>query len=71
MQKIKKLLMLVFQICMPSFMLLGAMIVVGQLGGIFLGDGKLLVGIYKSLYTWASNATGVCLFAAFMYSYIE
>ena len=59
----------VFLITMPLFMLLGIIIVLVQLVSIFMGNGSQLVYIRKLLYPWASNASSLCMFAAFIYSY--
>lgn len=68
---IKKLLLVIFQISMPLFILLGTIIVLVQIYCVFSGNGALCVSIHKSLYIWASNATGVCLFVSFIHSYLK
>lgn len=60
-----------FEITMPLFILLGILIVVIQGVAILTGNGSLLVWIYKFFYPWASRASSICMFAAFIYSYVK
>lgn len=67
---IKNMLMVCFQISMPLFMILGTFLVVIQLIAIFTANGSLAVYIRNLLRPWACYAAGVCLFSAFIDSYI-
>ncbi|MCH3915849.1 MAG: hypothetical protein LKE29_11480 [Acidaminococcaceae bacterium] len=68
---IKQFLMVCFQISMPLFMILGTLLVGTQLFAIFTQNGNMAVYINKLLRPWACYAAGVCLFAAFLDSYIK
>ncbi|WP_297863020.1 hypothetical protein [uncultured Acidaminococcus sp.] len=68
---LKTLCMTIFEITMPLFMLVGIALVLIQTVAIFSGNGSLLVWIRKTLYPWASNASSVCMFAAFIFSYVK
>ena len=63
--------MKVFEITMPLFMLIGIFIVLAQLVAIFTGNGSLLVWVYKTFYQYASTASSICMFSAFLYSYVR
>ncbi len=63
--------MKIFEVSMPLFILLGILVWVVQMAAIFMGHGSLLVWIYKTLYPWASTASSLCMFAAFIYSYVK
>lgn len=68
---LKQILMACFQISMPLFMILGTVLVGTQLFAIFAHNGNLAVYIRNLLRPWACYAAGVCLFAAFLDSYIK
>jgi len=61
----------VFQITMPLFLLLGAVIVITQIVCCFTGNGSMSLWIRNLLRPWATYSAGVCLFAAFIYSYVK
>lgn len=70
-KSLKSLAMVVFQISMPLFMLLGLALVGIQLISIFMGSGSQVVWAKKTLYPLASTASSICMFAAFIYSYVK
>lgn len=63
--------MKIFEFAMPLFMILGIIIWAIQMVAIFTGQGSLLVWVYKQFYPWASTASSICMFAAFIYSYVK
>lgn len=68
---LKSICMGAFEISMPLFILLGILIVCVQGIAIFTKNGSLLVWVYKFFYRWASMASSICMFAAFIYSYVK
>ena len=70
-KKIKSFLEICFQITMPLFMIIGTLMVLVQFYCCFAVNGNLIIYIKKLLQPWASNAAGICMFAAFLDSYIK
>ncbi len=68
---LRAICMKLFEITMPLFIILGIVIWGMQMIAILAGKGSLLVWSYKSLYPWASTASSICMFAAFIYSYVK
>lgn len=68
---LKSICMLVYQITMPAFILIGTVMVLTQLYAALVGNGNLCVYIKKLLQPWASYASSACLFSSFINSYLK
>ncbi|WP_304323934.1 hypothetical protein [Corynebacterium frankenforstense] len=54
---------------LAAFLLLGAVIVLGQLVGVFFGSGSVVVGLSEGLGPWAFAASTLCALCAFGLKY--
>ena len=70
-KSLKHLCSSLFDISMPVFIILGILIVLVQGVAILSRIGNLSVWIYKTLYPYASGASSLCMFSAFLYSYVK
>ena len=64
--KIYKILNKIFTVTMILFVLMTAIIVVGQVIGIIIGNGELVLGINSALKTYATWVSTVCGLVAMM-----
>lgn len=63
--------MAVFTVTLPLFMLLGIVIVLGQIVGIIMGNGALVLGISSALKVYSTWVASVCAFSGFFVSYLK
>ncbi len=68
---LKNSLMMIFQITMPLFFLIGVVLILVQFYSILTVNAHLIVDAKKILYPWASACSGICMFVAFFYSYLK
>lgn len=61
--------MVVFMITLPLFLIMGAVLVFGQLIGALLGNGAFVLGINTALKTYSVWVASVCAFSGFIMSY--
>ena len=58
--------MVVFEITLPLFLLMGAVLVFGQLIGALMGNGAIVLGLNNAIKTYS-----VCAFSGFIMSYVR
>ena len=66
--------MVIFEITLPLFLIMGAVLVYTQLFGAIIGDGKLVKTINSSLKTYSTYSVWVscvCAFSGFIMSYTK
>lgn len=63
--------MIVFEITLPLFLLMGTVLVLTQLIGALLGNGALVLGINSALKTYSIWAASICAFSGFIMSYVR
>lgn len=68
---LNKICMTVFEITLPLFMLLGAVLVFTQIAGALMGNGALVLGANNALKTYAIWAASVCAAAGFIMGYCK
>lgn len=61
----------VFEITLPLFVILGAILVFTQLVGAILGNGAIVLGIDNTLKFYATLVSCICAFSAFISSYLR
>ena len=59
--------MVVFEITLPLFLLMGAVLVFGQL----IGDGAIVLGLNNAIKTYSVWVASVCAFSGFIMSYVR
>ena len=59
----------VFEITLPLFLLMGAILVFGQLIGALMGNGAMVLGLNSALKTYSVWVASVCAFSGFIMSY--
>ena len=62
---------MVFEITLPLFVILGAVLVFTQLVGAILGNGAVVLGIDNALKFYATLISCICAFSAFFSSYLK
>ena len=68
---IYRICMVIFEITLPPFLIMGAVLDYTQLFGAIIGDGKLVKTINSSLKTYSVWASCVCAFYGFIMSYTK
>lgn len=63
--------MIVFEITLPLFLLMGTVLVLTQMIGALLGNGALVLGINSALKTYSIWAASICAFSGFIMSYVR
>ena len=63
--------MVIFEITLPLFLLMGTVLVLTQLVGALIGNGALVLGINYALKTYSIWVASVCAFAGFIMSYCK
>lgn len=63
--------MVVFEITLPLFLLMGTVLVLTQLVGALIGNGAVVLGINSTLKTYSIWAASVCAFSGFIMSYVR
>lgn len=66
---INSICMVVFEITLPLFLLMGAVLVFTQLFGAAMGNGALVKGINTALKTYSVWVASVCAFSGFIMGY--
>ena len=61
--------MLVFQITLPLFLLMGAVLVFGQLIFALMGNGAMVLGLNTAIKTYSIWVASVCAFSGFIMGY--
>lgn len=70
-QMIYKICMIVFEITLPLFILMGAVLVFTQLVGALIGNGALVLGINHALETYSVWVASICAFSGFIMGYVK
>ena len=63
--------MIVFEITLPLFLLMGTVLVLTQLVGALMGNGALVLGINSALKTYSIWVASICAFSGFIMSYVR
>ena len=63
--------MVVFEITLPLFLLMGAVLVFGQLIGALMGNGAIVLGLNNAIKTYSVWVAIVCAFSGFIMSYVR
>lgn len=63
--------MVVFEITLPLFLLMGAVLVFTQLAGALVGNGALVKGVNSALKTYSIWVASVCAFSGFIMGYVR
>lgn len=63
--------MIVFEITLPLFLLMGMILVLTQLVGALMGNGALVLGINSALKTYSIWVASICAFSGFIMSYVR
>lgn len=63
--------MVIFEITLPLFLLMGAILVFGQLIGGLIGNGAIVMGLDDALGTYSIWVASICAFAGFIMSYTK
>ena len=66
-----RILMPVFEITLPVFLLMGAVLVFTQLFGAAAGNGAIVMGVNSALKLYATWISCICAFSAFFLSYLR
>lgn len=61
--------MVVFEITLPLFLLMGTVLVFGQLIGALIGNGAMVLGLNTALKTYSIWVASICAFSGFIMSY--
>lgn len=71
MKVLHKICLVVFQITLPLFLLMGTVLVLGQLIGAIIGNGALVLGINTALKTYSIWVASICAFSGFIMGYLK
>lgn len=63
--------MVIFNITLPLFLLMGAVLVFGQLLGAVLGNGTLVLGLNEALKMYSIWVSSICAFSGFIMGYLK
>lgn len=63
--------MVIFEITLPLFLFMGAVLVFGQLAGAIMGNGALVLGLNNALKTYSVWVASICAFSGFIMGYIK
>lgn len=63
--------MVVFEITLPLFLIMGAVLVFTQLFGALVGNGALVLGINSAIKTYSVWAASICAFSGFIMGYTK
>ena len=66
-----RICVLVFEITLPLFVILGGILVFTQLAGAVIGNGAVVLGIDNALKFYATVVSCICAFSAFCSSYLK
>lgn len=71
MEALRKVCMVVFKVTLPLFLLMGVVLVLGQLIGAIIGNGALVLGINTALKTYSIWVASACAFSGFIMGYLK
>lgn len=63
--------MVIFEITLPLFLLMGTVLVLTQLVGALIGNGAIVLGINNALKTYSIWVASICAFSGFIMSYVR
>lgn len=63
--------MVIFEITLPLFLLMGAVLVFTQLTGALIGNGAIVLGINSALKTYSIWVASICAFSGFIMGYTK
>lgn len=63
--------MVIFEITLPLFLLMGAVLVFTQLIGALIGNGAIVLGINSALKTYSIWVASICAFSGFIMGYTK
>lgn len=63
--------MVIFEITLPLFLLMGAVLVFTQLIGALTGNGAIVLGINSALKTYSIWVSSICAFSGFIMGYTK
>lgn len=63
--------MVIFEITLPLFLLMGAVLVFTQLIGALIGNGAIVLGINTAIKTYSIWVASICAFAGFIMGYTK
>lgn len=63
--------MVIFEITLPLFLLMGAVLVFTQLFGALTGNGAIVLGINSALKTYSIWVASICAFSGFIMGYTK
>lgn len=66
-----RICVVVFEITLPLFVILGAILVFTQLVGAIMGNGAVVLGIDNAVKFYATLISCICAFSAFFSSYLK
>ena len=66
-----RICVLVFEITLPLFVILGGILDFTQLAGAVIGNGAVVLGIDNALKFYATVVSCICAFSAFFSSYLK
>lgn len=69
--KLYKLFMLVFSVSLPMFLILGVIIVFGQIIGLIINSGTIVLTVNELLKTIAIKISSICAFSGFFIGYLK
>lgn len=61
--------MVVFEITLPLFLVMGAVLVFTQLIGALIGNGAIVLGINTAIKTYSIWVSSICAFSGFIMGY--
>lgn len=61
--------MVVFEITLPLFLVMGAVLVFTQLIGALIGNGAIVLGINTAVKTYSIWVSSICAFSGFIMGY--
>lgn len=63
--------MVIFEITLPLFLIMGAVLVFTQLFGALVGNGALVLGINSAIKTYSIWVASICAFSGFIMGYTK
>lgn len=66
---INNICMVIFEITLPLFLLMGTALVLTQLVGALMGNGALVLGINSALKTYSIWVASICAFSGYIMGY--
>lgn len=66
---INSVCMVIFEVTLPLFLIMGAVLVFTQLFGALMGNGALVKGVNTALKTYSVWVASICAFSGFIMGY--